>query len=257
MEKRYIVCVTDCTDIAANEIRASLIPFMRERNDMVVEPIVPIEPFSVINANFALRLMAEDYPEGTIFSVIFNPMKERPASLIGKTEKKSFIFMGRNTGIFDWLTRDFGCKELYDAERQFINFQSHFVSFSGKYVTTPTIGKMAMGTPLRKLGAPFPKEKIERLNLSDGTIVHIDNFGLMKFTGGIGDPKENDKYRVTINDKRFTATYERRMMNRNTGEWVLFPGSSFGLFELGMVRKDGTKLMKFNVGDVIKLKKLK
>jgi len=48
-------------------------------------------------------------------------------------------------------------------------------------VTAPTIGKIATGTPLRKLGTSISKEEIQRLDLPDGTIVHIDNFGLMKF----------------------------------------------------------------------------
>lgn len=255
-QKKYIVCITDCTDIAANEIRASLIPFVGNRNDISIEPIVPIEPFSVINANFALRLMAEDYPDNTIFMITFNPVKKRPKSLIGRTEKKNFIFMGRNTGVFDWLTRDFGCKELYDASQQFTIFSPNFVSFSGKYVTAPTIGKIATGTPLRKLGTSISKEEIQRLDLPDGTIVHIDNFGLMKFAGSIPDPKEDDKYEITINDKKFIAVYSKRMMDKDTGEWVLFPGSSFGLPELGMVRENGAKLMGFKVGDVIKLKKI-
>ena len=163
-KKKHIVCITDCTDIAANEIRSSLIPFTDERDDIVVEPIVPIEAFSVINANFVMRLMAEDYPEGTIFVIIFNPMKKRPASLIGRTEKKNLIFMGRNTGIFDWLTRDFGCKELYSANKQFTAFRPYFVSFSGKYVTAPTAGKIAMGAPLHELGDPFPKASKKLFN---------------------------------------------------------------------------------------------
>jgi len=72
-----------------------LIPFVGNRNDISIEPIVPIEPFSVINANFALRLMAEDYPDNTIFMITFNPVKKRPKSLIGRTEKKIlFLWAG-------------------------------------------------------------------------------------------------------------------------------------------------------------------
>ena len=254
--KKHIVFITDCTDIAANELVASLIPFVDDRDDIVVDPVVPVEPFSVINANFVMRLMAEDYPEGTIFSVIFNPLKKRPASLIGRTKKKNLIFMGRNTGVFDWLTRDFGCEELYDASEQFTSFRPYFVSFSGKYVTAPTVGKIATGTPLHKLGKPFPKDQIKRLDIPDGTIVHIDNFGLMKFTGDLGAPKENDRYEIVINDKKFIAIYTRRMMNRETGEWVLFPGSSLGLFELGMVRRNGAKMLGVKIGDIIKWRKL-
>ena len=100
-----------------------------------------------------------------------------------------------------------------------------------------------------------PKE-INRLSLTDHTIVHIDNFGMMKFTGDLDNPKENDFYEVKINEKKIKAIFCKRMMSKETGSWVLFPGSSFGLFELGQVREYGASTIGAKIGDIIELKKI-
>lgn len=256
MKIKRLVIVTDCVDIAANELRASIINELGDNEDIEIEPFVPVYEFSVVNCNFALRLMADIYPPGTLFSVIFSPSKERPKSFIGRTEKKDFIFMGRNTGAFDWLTRDFGCKELYDASGLFTDLSKQFLSFSGKLVTAPTIAKIAHGEDIKKLGTLVSSEEITRLNIADYTIVHIDNFGMMKFTGNLDNIQENDYYEVEINKTKIKAIFCRRMMSQETGSWVIFPGSSFGLLELGKVREYGACSIGAKVGDIIKFKKI-
>lgn len=53
------------------------------------------------------------------------------------------------------------------------------------------------------------------------------------------------------------ATITERMMNQETGAWVLYPGSSMGLPELGKVRcKDGAQELNVKVGDIITWKKI-
>jgi S-adenosylmethionine hydrolase len=256
MKIKHLVVITDCIDIAANELRASIINEIGDNKDIQIEPFIPVYRFSAINCNFALRLMADIYPSGTLFSVIFNPLKERPKSFIGKTEKKDFIFMGRNTGAFDWLTRDFGCKELYDASKLFTDLNKQFLSFSGKLVTAPTIAKIAQGENIKNLGISISYEEIARLNIVDYTIVHIDNFGIMKFTGNLDNMKENDYYEIEVNKINIKAIVCNRMMSQETGSWVIFPGSSFGLLELGKVREHGAFLIGAKIGDVIKFKKI-
>lgn len=91
MKVNKLVFITDCTDMAYNELRGVVSNITEDK--VLIEPVVPVSPFSIINGNFALRLMAESYPEETTFSVILNPMKERPARIIGRTEKKNFTFI--------------------------------------------------------------------------------------------------------------------------------------------------------------------
>jgi predicted lysophospholipase L1 biosynthesis ABC-type transport system permease subunit len=44
-------------------------------------------------------------------------------------------------------------------------------------------------------------------------------------------------------------------MSRDTGEWVIYPGSSLGLPELGKVRENGARELNAKIGDIITFKK--
>jgi S-adenosylmethionine hydrolase len=248
--KKTIVFITDCVDVAYNELRGVVISQLYKLGSNIeveIEPVAPIKPLSIINGNFVLRLLADVYSEGTVFSVILNPLKERPARLIGKTKKKQFYFMGANTGVFEWFFRDFEVDELYEL------YDPGFVVFGGKYVHAPVIAQIVSGQQLNLIGKKFDINNVTRLDVADGTIVHIDNFGLMKFAGVLPDMNEGDKLTVNIKGKSLTAVYAKRMMSRDTGEWVVYPGSSFGLPELGKVRQNGAKEIDAKIGDVIKL----
>lgn len=247
--KKRIVIITDCTDIAYNELRGTILNDIKSE-EIIIEPVVSVAPFSIINGNFALRLIADAYPEGTVFSIILNPSKERPARLIGKTKKKNFYFMGANTGVFTWFFRDFGVEELYELN------DPGFFPFGGKYVHAPAVAQIAMGKPLKKMGHQFNIDKVVRIDILLGTIVHIDNFGLMKFTSELTGLNEGDKLEFHFNRKILTVVYIKRMMSRETGEWVIYPGSSFGLLELGKVRENGAKELNAKVGDIITFKKI-
>lgn len=252
--KKYLVNITECVDIAANELWAVLAHEVENMPDVVVAPITPISPeFSVINANFAVRLMADSYPENSVLMTTINAEKVRPMNVIGRTKERNVIFIGRNMGSFDWLTRDFGCSELYDLTKY---NAGQFVSFAGKYVTAKVAAAAARGTPLSELGEAINPNSIVRLELKRGTIVHIDNFGMMKFTGDMGTAEKGDRFEAVIGKHTLNVVYEPRLMNLETGEWAFFPGSSFGLFELGQARGLGAKELGINVGDVISFKKL-
>lgn len=247
--KTRIVFITDCTDVAYNELRGVILNHIGNR-DMVVEPVAPVAPFSIINGNFVLRLMAEAYPEGTVFSVILNPSQKRPARLLGKTQKKNFYFMGANTGVFTWFFRDFGLEELYELN------DPGFFPFGGKYVHAPAVAQMASGKAPSEMGHSFDPREVVKLDIPQGTIVHVDNFGLMKFTGDLAGLKEGERLEVCVNKKVVSAVFTKRMMCRETGEWVVYPGSSFGLPELGRVRQDGARDLKAKVGDRLAFKKI-
>lgn len=245
--KKTIVVITDCFDIAYSEIRATI--FKHSNDEVNIEPVVAVKPFSIINGNFALRLMAEAYPPGTIFSVILNPMQVRPERLIGRTKKGDILFMGANTGVFTWLFRDFGISELYEYT------DPGFISFGGKFVHAPAVAKIAMGAKLSDLGATFPHENILNLDIKEGTIVHVDNMGLMKFTG-ILNANDGDIFKVSVNKRVFEAVYAERMMSKPDGTWVIYHGSSLGLPELGKVRQNGAELLNVKEGDQITYEKI-
>ncbi len=246
---KRIVFITDCCDIAYSELRGTVLSALDDNREVTIEPLVPVAPFSILDGNFALRMLGESYPEGTIFSVILNPLQKRPARILGRTKKKNFLFLGANTGVFDWFLRDFGVEELYELH------DPGFLPFGGKYVHAPAAAKMALGEPLSSLGTQFPAENLLRLNISEGTVIHIDNFGLMKFIGPIQACQEGDRLNVRIRGHSFEAQWSKRMMSLETGTWSVYPGSSLDLLELGKVRCNGASELGVCVGDQISITK--
>lgn len=247
--KNKVVVLTDCIDVAWQEIRGSIYSNSNDY-DVQIEPVVPVDSYNICNVNFLVKLIAEIYPEGTIICVIVNPLKLRTERIVGRTKKKNLIFEGTNTGAFDWLVKDFGCEELYEL------FDPGFVPFGGKYVHAPAVGKIASGTEISKLGNPFPIEKIRKTIMEPGTVMHIDNFGNLKIFHKFTYAKDGDVFKVKIGEKKFELLFNTRMMARDDGEIIIYPGSSFGFTEIGVVRGNFAKDFGIKIGDVVEIEKV-
>lgn len=241
--RKKVVVITDCTDVAYLEIRGAIYS-NTDSDDFEIEPIVKVKEFNITNVSFLVRLIAEIYPEGTLINVVVHPSQLRGERIVGKTERKGIIFEGTNTGAFGWLIKDFGCGEVYELR------DMGFVPFGGKYVHAPAVGKILSGCSLETLGAPFQTSMVRDAERSDGTILHIDNFGNIKFVGNIAG-KNGDKYTITIGGKFFQAIYWERMMEREDGELVIYPGSSFSYPEIGIVRGNAAETLEIKWSDKI------
>lgn len=257
-----IVIVTDCSDVAINELRAAIFAKLENIDgaDCVeVEPAVVAESFSIINGAFLVRLMAEIYPPtSTTFLVVLNPLrtdrKDR-ARIIGKT-KNGIRFVGENTGTLGWLIEDFGIQEIYESSRQGIDGKE-FISFGGKYIHAPIAARVAAGEALKDIGTFFDTNRITKSDIKSGTIVHIDNFGVAKiFTSPIGIAYDST-VRILVNGKETVeAIFTKSMKNLPDQTWAIYPGSSLNhLLELGLVRDNAAKKLSLKIGDVIQVKR--
>jgi len=252
-ESKNVVLITDCKDVAFNEMKWIILQecYKLGVTDVNIE-LVPISEFSIINAAFLIRLMGEQCLPGTIFSVVINPQKHRSARIYGKT-KNGILFFGANTGALTWFLKDFGIEELYEVH------DPGFVSFGGKYVHAPNVAKLSAGISFNTFGKKFDKKDLSNLDIKVGTIVHIDNFGLMKIMGETPNYEEGDKFKVFVNgDYKLDATFSNRMMSRDDKEWIIYKGSSLhGMPELGTVRyKKGFEDMGFKIGDIVTWEKI-
>ena len=248
--KRKVVVLTDCVDVAWQEIRGSIYSNCDDY-DVQIEPVVRVDSYSIVNVNFLVKLIAEIYPEGTIICVIVNPLKLRTERIVGITDKKNIIFEGTNTGAFGWLVEDFGCKELYEL------FDPGFVPFGGKYVHAPAVGKLASGVQPSELGNSFDIKKLRHVSMQEGTVMHIDNFGNLKlFHKFQDDIQDGDKFVINVNGLERPVIYNTRMMARDDGEVIIYPGSSFGFTEIGTVRGNFAEENKVKNGDLVKIRKL-
>jgi S-adenosylmethionine hydrolase len=178
--------------------------------------------------------------------LILNPSQERPKRIFGKL-KNGLYFEGADTGTLNWLFEDFGIESLYEIK------ESKFYPFGGKYVHSPTVAKIASGVPFEQYGKEIDKNELCNFSAPKGSVVHIDNFGLMKIKNVFPNYPNSTEIQIMINHtESIKALTTDRMMNLETGTWALYPGSSLGLPELGKVRcKGGAKELDVKVGDII------
>jgi S-adenosylmethionine hydrolase len=250
---RKIVIFSDCTDIAYNEIYQTLTNYLIKFNveDYHIDPLVPILNFSIINASFALRLLSELYPPGSVFLVIVNSCSYKAERIFGRT-KNGIIFIGSDLGYFNWLIEDCGLDELYynKTSRQIDN-----PPFGGKNVQAPITAKLLSGILFSEIGEEGDRRILKTYEIPNGTVVHIDNFGLMKIKGPkLVGLKEGSTLNVCVNnDKRVEAIYSAKFKYHQPGAWVVYPGSSLnGLPELGKVLSpNSAEELGVKVGDII------
>jgi len=252
--KKKLVLLSDCTDVAVNEIRMSIYEGLKE--DIQIEPAINIIPFSLINCSFLLRLVSEIAEPNTIFYIVVNPIKGQPPRIIGKTIEKGFVFVGRDSGVFGWLVERYGCAELYHINN------NKFVPFGGKKIYPNVISQYINGIPIKDLGTLVDSNTLNKLEINEGTVLHIDNFGLVKIMYDEGvlkalDIKNGDFVNVSVNGNfAIKALYSERMMSENDGVFTVCVGSSLnGLLELGCVRGNICHKINVKVGDHIGLEK--
>ncbi len=255
--QRKIVIFSDCRDIAYNEIYQTLTNHLTMLNvkNYHIDPLVPIQNFSIISTSFSLRLLAEIYPPGTIFLVIVNSSSYIAERVFGKTAN-GITFIGSNTGYFNWLIEDCGLDEFYINK---INRQVDNPPFGGRNVQVPTAAKILSGVSFCEIGEIANKSVLRTYEIPGGTVVHVDNFGLMKIKNlKLTGIKEGTKLKVYINnDKEVDAIYSEKLKCHEPGTWVVYPGSSLnGLPELGKVLSpDSAGELNVKVGDIITWKK--
>ena len=245
-----LIIVSDCTDVAFVEMRCGILAtYLGVVGSVVrhamIEPIVQCVHYSVSNASFLTRLVGEVSPSGAVVMVIMNSLMQRTERIVGRTAERDLIFEGTNTGAFGWLLDDFGCAECYELH------DPGFIPFGGKYVHAPAVGRILAGCPLSSLGQLFDPTKIRRYRPQRSEVVHIDNFGNLKLFLNDAPGEAGRMVKVAFpSGASVNAVCWTRMMERQTGEWVLYPGSSLGLYELGQVRSAGASSLAVTVGDV-------
>jgi len=263
--KKRILVITDCADIASNELRATLVRELeniKKDNEVVVEPIVFVKEFSIINANFIARLLVDSYnPENlTILTIVnsLNTATKKRARIAGILNNGVKI-VGANTGAFTWLIDDFGLKDLCETSRDGLKGEG-FISFGGKYIHAPIAAKFSATDNIESVkSANFSINDLLRTNYQNGIALHIDNFGVTKFGTKSDDfnAKLGEQYTVFINDSPVgIATYCASMKELDKGELAIYKSSSLGLLEVGIVRKlETAKTLGIEVGDYIRLVK--
>ncbi len=168
---RSLVLVTDCGDMAAATMHATV--SARAKPSFDVLPIVTVRPaFSVVNANYLTRRIADSLPAGSIISVTVSPGAAVPQCVAGRTAVRELHFVGSNVGGFDWLVRDFGCAELVELD---VDVASG--GFRGREHKLALAARLAAGERVASLGKPLAPAAIRQIEPVVGMIQHISRTG--------------------------------------------------------------------------------
>lgn len=262
-DTQRILVITDCSDVAAIELHATLVSNLDRlgAEHVTVEPVAVVKEFSILHGSFVARLLAESYMSDrlTILAVV-NPLDTTNAkrARIAGTLGNGIKIVGANTGIFSWLIKDFGLREIVETNSTGLRGDG-FISFGGKHIHAPIAAKLASINDINSVKEKhFAKKDLVTLNYKEGTIVHIDNFGVSKilYEADQLSAKNGDKFKVYVDDRAIgEATYCMSMKELPNGTFAIYKGSSLGLLELGVVRKlDAARELGLEIGDLITLK---
>ncbi|MCX6796436.1 MAG: SAM-dependent chlorinase/fluorinase [Candidatus Falkowbacteria bacterium] len=265
---KNIVIVTDCSDIALEQIKARL-TFLLPNNRLNFFNVI-VSPFQINNGLFLSKLISDEIHHGrnTLFLAIVNPLKEKPKRIFGRLKNGTW-FVSADTGIFSFLFKEFGIEDVYEGKEQ-----CH-IPFGGLHMHTVIAGKLLRGDSEEKLGSKISESNIKKIFPRKGEVLHIDNFGLIKIWNRTGDFDFFDggkvKLKVVNSSKTLDAIFSNRMMNFEDNTLVVYPGSSLldkskinsieeyiksGLIEIGLVRDpDSAKKLGVNLGDIIEIEK--
>lgn len=269
---KHVVLITDCTDIASEQIKGRLSKLLNEKNIdyKIYSAFTP--PFQITNGMFLGKLLFDEVPNGedTLYLAILNPLKDKPKRIIGKLNNGSY-FVGTDTGLFSLIFKKSNIKEVWET-----NNPGHY-PFGGLHVHTVAAAKLLRGEPFEKLGSKLNVENIKVNDPKKGEVVHIDNFGLSKLWLRESDLnfEEDTPISLTIynsnNEFKFEyeGIYSNRMMNYDDNKVIVYPGSSLldsnlensneeyrksGLIEIGLVRNSNSaKCLKICLGDLIEI----
>jgi len=273
---KNVVLITDCTDVAAEQVKARLNKILSEKNIGLRIHFVFTPPFEIINGMFLANLLSEEISNGenTLYLAILNPLKKKPKRIFGQFKNNSW-YVGADTGIFSLLFKDFGIKDVWKMKNIY-----HY-PFGGLHVHAIVAARLLRGDKKKDIGIKIPIKDVKIIKPEKGEVIHLDNFGIIKIWDRAYkyNLKENSEINIKIINKNgktkkvIKGIYTERMMSLSDRTITVYPGSSLldnsknkieeeyrksGLLELGIVRNtNSAKALGISIGDIIKISRIK
>lgn len=275
--------ITDITDASYNEMYGVMrgIAKSLSNDEVVIAPVTPVQEFSITQGAFLTRLLAKTYFTPAVIFTNVCPHPTYKSDVIGKIKGKDIVFMGGNNGVFDWLARDFGLEYLLqitvrkpyvvdgnliylpgenppaDYDSRFQN-KTDFLTFGAHTILGSIAVALSLGIDYKNFGEEISVDSIIPLEISDGEIVHIDNYGNAKIYGSF-DFSPGTKLELNVkNNKIADVEYiNDRMMSHPTGSFVVYPSTSLpNMVDMALVRGNGCNQLKLQIGDILNFRPL-
>ena len=239
-------------------------------------PVTPVKELSIVHGAFLTRLLAESYISPAVLFTNVAPHPTHTSDVIGKIKGKDIIFIGSNNGTCDWLAKDFGFEYLaeitvrrpyvVDGELIYVpgsnppedydaafGGRSDYLTFSAHVIYGSIAVALAHNVDYREFGEDRDTDFIVPLEVSNGEIVHIDNYGNAKIYGSLPFSL-GTKLDIFKDDQKITeAEYiNDRMMSHATDSFVIYPSTSLpNMVDLALVRGNASKKLDLQLEDVL------
>jgi len=275
---KMVQIITDIADQSYNEMYAVMMGIARAMTDRSVDfaPLVPVSELSITHGTFLARLMAKSYLSPVVMFTNVAPHQTHKSDLIAKIKGKDMVVMGSNNGVFDWINRDFEFDYLAEitTKKPFVvngeivylpgevppvDYDDRFSqetihrTFGAHVIYGPIAVGLALGVDYKKFGEDRTKDFVVPLEVREGEIVHIDNYGNLKIYGELeADP--GSKFRILANGGLLAqAEYVTgRMMSSPTGTFVIYPSTSLPhMVDIALIRGSAAKRLGLKIGDIL------
>jgi len=273
-----IQIITDIVDQSYNEMYAIMRGVADRITDEQVDfaPLVPVTGMSITHGAFLTRLMAKSYLSPVVMFTNVAPHQTHKTDIIAKITGKDMIVMGSNNGCFDWINRDFGFDYLAEVtvKKPFVingeiiylpgedppaDYDNRFdkdaihKTFGAHVIYGPIAVGLALGVDYEKFGEDRDKDFVVPLDIMEGEIVHIDNYGNLKIYGKL-EAKPGSTIKIFAKGGLLAqAEYVTgRMMSSPTGTFVIYPSTSLPhMIDVALIRGNAAMRLGLAIGDVL------
>jgi hypothetical protein len=199
-----------------------------------------LPPRDVRAAALALRSALPYVPKGVHLAVV-DPAVGTPRRPLAVRGTDGHLFVGPDNGLL-WpsIERCEGIDVAVDIAHSRYRLEPVSATFHGRDVFAPVAARLALQTPIERVGDPVPPEEVARLELPrprigareiGARVLAVDRFGNLELNV---DPEQmqhagfspGDWLRVQVERRRRRAIFGRTFADVPSGEAVLYEDSS-------------------------------
>ncbi len=275
---RTIQVISDISDVSYNEMFGIMSGVAKAISEEppIFAPLAAVKELSIIHGAFLTRLLAKSYISPAVLFTNVAPHPTYTSDVIGKLKGRDILVIGSNNGTFDWLAKDFGFEYLAEItvrrpyvvdgkliytpgsnppEKYDATFakKSDYLTFSAHVIYGSIAVALAYDIDYRKFGEDRDMDFIIPLEISNGEVVHIDNYGNAKIYGSLPF-SPGTKLNIFRDDQKIAeAEYiDDRMMSHTTNSFVIYPSTSLpDMVDLALVRGNACKKLDLQLEDVL------
>ncbi|HEV2520540.1 MAG TPA: SAM-dependent chlorinase/fluorinase [Thermoplasmata archaeon] len=257
MTARLVTLTTDVGPAYAAQIKGVLYRCLPPGH--VVDLVDDMAPYEVAEAAFLLRHMGARFPRGTVHLAIVDPGVGGRRAPIAVACRDGSYLVGPDNGLLDPLAQHLGIRSVVRLDPRRIGaVVPRSRTFEGRDLFAPAAARLALGSPIRSLGAPAAitpapyAAPVVTDTAVRGRVVHVDRFGNL-----ITDippelvPREGARVRVQFPGRRRAPllrapTYEAGRIGQ-----AMLVRSSFDLLEVSVREGNAARRFRIRPGDPI------